>query len=129
MEIDFASLQEASKRGTDVYNKNYGPKESHIINECKQLKQLYISMMNTQFAKEVEQAKQHIFIAEPFHAKAIGGKYWSENVVFMQDACANDFTEDFLKEVEQKLNVQHKFMPCYSPNFKMFSFSLVKKYN
>jgi hypothetical protein len=131
MEIDFAALQEACKKGETAYKSNISNNSTQlkagIKEECKELKKLYVSLLNTEFKKKVEQGQNYVQFYEPFTAKFLPQEHPGKNVIFLQDVC-DEFHPDILYEIENKLDVKHTTFPCYAPNFKLFGLALLKKY-
>jgi hypothetical protein len=132
MEIDFNGLQEARKKGDEQYKNQIVPaaqKEAELKKECSQLKQLYVSFLNTKVKNHLELGRGLIDSFEPFHAKALEREYPFRSLIYLDQACKDEFNNTLYNEVETKLKVKHMFVPSYSPSFKTFGVSLICKYN
>lgn len=117
MEINFAALQEARKKG----NAEVMPveqREAEIKKECTQLKQLYVTFLNTKVKNELELGRGQIETFEPFHAKALESQFPFRSLIYLDHVCKDDFNDRLYKEVETKLKLKHVFAPSYSPAFK-----------
>lgn len=119
MEIDFAALQEARKKG-GAEIMPIEQREAEIKKECSQLKQLYISFLNTRVKNQLELGRGQIETFELFHAKALEGQYPFRSLIYLDQVCKDEFNNTLYSEVETKLKVKHVFAPSYSPLFKTF---------
>ncbi len=125
MEIDFAGLEEASKKGNIVNKKKIEGLQSGIKQECNELKSIFISLMNTKTKEGLEKGIQTFNYAIPFHAKNLEIKNEGHHVIFLSDEC-DYFSRSFLNETEKNLNMVLT-MPYYSVNFRQMCFSVLKK--
>lgn len=119
MDIDFVALQEARKRG-EAQIMPVEQLKAEVKKECAQLKQLYVSFLNTRVKKQLELGKGQIETFESFHAKALERQYPFRSLIYLDQACKDDFNSNLYNEVETKLKLKHMFSPSYSPSFRTF---------
>jgi hypothetical protein len=127
MDIDFAGLEEASKKGNIVYKNKIKNAEVEIKKECDDLKKIFVSIMNTNVKEELEKGKQsfNFEVPLPFHAKNLEMKKEGQSVLFLNEECDN-FNSSYLKEIEKKIDA-NLTSPYYSVNFKKMYFHVYKK--
>jgi hypothetical protein len=119
MEIDFAGLQEARKKG-DAQIMPIEQREAEVRKECSQLKQLYVSFLNTKVKTQLELGRGQIETFEPFQAKALERHYPFRSLIYLDQVCKEEFNNTLYIEIETKLKLKHVFAPSYSPLFKTF---------
>ncbi len=119
MEIDFAGLQESRKKG-EAQIVTLEQSEVEVKKECSQLKQLYVSFLNTKVKNQLENGIGQMETFEEFHAKAIERQFPFLSLIYLDQVCKDEFNNTLYNEVETKLKLKHVFPPSYSPLSKTF---------